>query len=216
MSLTRFLMGTIHAPLTLAIMRRRRALGLRVDHAAQARPGGFTAMMVLPIMVTMGLAGVWHGSGLTFLVFGLMHGGFLVVNHAWRLFFPGPRSQARSAMLARLALTYLCVLAGAVVFRAASLGDALAMFGAMCGANGVSMSLDPHCLLDAAWLAGLFAIVWLAPNSGQIMEAAITEAAGGRRIAWRPSLPWAMAMGCAATLGLLSIGGTAEFVYFRF
>jgi alginate O-acetyltransferase complex protein AlgI len=211
MSLTRFLMGTIHAPLTLAVMRRRRALGLRVDRAAQAQPGGFTVMMVLPIMVTMVLAGVWHGSGLTFLVFGLMHGGFLVVNHAWRLFWPGPCSQARSAMLARLALTYLCVLAGAVVFRAASLGDGLAMFGAMGGVNGISMSLEPRGVLDAAWLAGLFAIVWLAPNSEQIMEAV-----GGRRIAWRPSLPWAMAMGCAATLGLLSIGGTAEFVYFRF
>jgi hypothetical protein len=29
-------------------------------------------------------------------------------------------------------------------------------------------------------------------------------------------LPWALAFGCAATLGLLSLGGTGEFVYFQF
>ena len=33
---------------------------------------------------------------------------------------------------------------------------------------------------------------------------------------WQPSLRWASAFGGAATLALLSIGGTGEFLYFQF
>ena len=36
------------------------------------------------------------------------------------------------------------------------------------------------------------------------------------RLAWQPTLRWAVAFGCATTLGLLSIGGTGEFLYFQF
>jgi hypothetical protein len=35
-------------------------------------------------------------------------------------------------------------------------------------------------------------------------------------LCWRPTTRWALAFGCAATLGLLSIGGTGEFLYFQF
>jgi hypothetical protein len=64
---------------------------------------------------------------------------------------------------------------------------------------------------DAVILAGLYAVVWLAPNSQQIMAIA-----PGVARSWRPTLPWAVAFGCAGTLALLSMGGTAEFLYFRF
>jgi hypothetical protein len=33
---------------------------------------------------------------------------------------------------------------------------------------------------------------------------------------WQPTLRWAVVAGCAALLGLLSIGGTGEFLYFQF
>ena len=60
----------------------------------------------------------------------------------------------------------------------------------------------------ACWLAGLYAIVWLAPSTRRIMQ--------GERPVWRPSPGWAIAMGCAATIGVLAAGGTGEFLYVRF
>jgi hypothetical protein len=102
-----------------------------------------------------------------------------------------------------VALTYFCVLVGAVVFRSPTLNGALSL---LAGAHA-GISTDPHVRLHAAWLFCLAAIVWGMPNTRQI----VTHARG-----WQPTIPWAVAAGSAATLGLLSLGGTHEFVYFQF
>jgi hypothetical protein len=84
-----------------------------------------------------------------------------------------------------------------------------------------SAAPDPHAVADVLWLVALYAIVWGAPNTQQIMRGyapALGRAATGPwpRLVWHPTLPWAVAFGAAATLGLLSIGGTGEFLYYRF
>ena len=215
MTLTQFLMSTVYNPLAMAVLRWRRAHGWPTDRAAQRSPGGFCAMLLAPIGITMGLAGVWHGANPAFLLFGLLHAGFLGVNHAWRLCCPGIRSGAWHAVLGRVTLTYLCVLAGAVVFRAPTLGTAGALLSGMIGLHGLPTTLipmggDAHDMMNMLWLAGLAAIVWGMPNSQQIVDQHDTW------LRWRPTLPWAAAAGCGASLGLLSLGGTGEFVYFQF
>ena len=204
MTLTQFLMSTVFNPLAMAAMRWRRALGQGVDRGAQRTMGGFGTMLLAPLAATMGLAGVWHGATLPYLAFGLIHAGYLGVNHAWRIFRPGPRSHAWPAVVARVVLTYACVLLASVVFRAPSLVDAGALFAGMAGLH--PSGPYAHGALHTLWLAGLGAIVWGMPNTQQIVDGAI----------WRPSLPWAMAAGCAVTLGILALGGTHEFVYFQF
>jgi D-alanyl-lipoteichoic acid acyltransferase DltB (MBOAT superfamily) len=222
MTLTRWLMLYLYNPLALHVARRRVACGLPTDRLARTTPRGFVAMVMLPTMLTMGLAGVWHGSAFTFVVFGLLHGVYLCINHAWRLWRPGSRSAAWPAVAMRVALTYGCVLVGSVVFRAQSLTVAGAMLGGMSGLHGVTRAVpDVHAVVALLWLAALYAIVWGAPNTQQIMRnyaPALGRAAAGPwpRLVWRPTLPWAMAFGAAATLGLLSIGGTGEFLYYRF
>jgi D-alanyl-lipoteichoic acid acyltransferase DltB (MBOAT superfamily) len=42
----------------------------------------------------MGLAGIWHGAGLQFLIFGLLHAAYLSINHAWRIFVVGRNRKA--------------------------------------------------------------------------------------------------------------------------
>lgn len=208
-SLTRFFMATLHAPLAMAILRWRRSRGLGVDRAAQRRPAGFLAMHAAPLVVTMALAGVWHGASLTFLVFGLLHALFLSVNHLWRLLRPGPpRGGWRAA--GSVGLTCLCVLVGSVFFRASSVGAAVDLLAGMAGAHGIGpLVLSPRVLAEVTTLSVLLGIVWCAPNTRRIME-------DDRVWSWRPTLPWAVASGIATTLGLLSAGGTAEFLYARF
>lgn len=220
-TLTSFLTAHIYSPIALGLMRRRRALGLATGRDAQRTPGGFAAMLVLPTTATIVLAGLWHGASWNYLIFGLLHAVFLSVNHAWRILRPGVRSTTAICVAARVALTYLCVLVASVVFGTASPDAALSVFSGMAGLHGIlppgwSASL-PRGIAKAAWLAVLYAIVWGTPNTSQItgmhglgMPAALS------RFAWRPALPWALASGFAAALGLLSIGGTSEFVYFRF
>ena len=212
MTLTRFLMATVYTPVALTVMRWRRAHRRPVDRAAQRTPAGFGAMLAMPILVTMALVGIWHGANMTFLVFGLLHAVFLLINHGWRLFRGTIRAKGVSAVIGRVAVTYLSVVIGAAVFRADSVTGAWTMLLSMAGAAGAPLlSPDPKWGVHAAWLASLYAIVWIAPNTQQIMGQAESV-----RLRWRPTLPWAVAFGCAAAVGVLSIGGTGEFLYFQF
>ena len=207
MSLTRFLMTTVHAPMTLAILRWRKAHGLPIDARSQATVAGFLTMIGAPIAVTMVLISLWHGATLPFLLFGLLHVAFLLVNHAWRV--------KRGSVLppwASVALTYLCVLVGSVLFRSTTVGQAGSMLAGMAGLHGAGdLQPDIHVPAQVLWLVALYAIVWLAPTTRQWVLGGT-----GARFAWNGSPQWAVVMGCAATLGLLAAGGTGEFLYFRF
>jgi alginate O-acetyltransferase complex protein AlgI len=46
---------------------------------------GYSSLVLVPTFLTMGLAGAWHGAGLQFVIFGLLHGAYLTINHVWRI-----------------------------------------------------------------------------------------------------------------------------------
>jgi alginate O-acetyltransferase complex protein AlgI len=213
MTLTRYLNLCLYDPIALAVRRRRRARGFATT------PRGFAELVLFPTFVTMILAGIWHGSGLTFLIFGLLHAIYISVNHAWRMLRPGKPSSALPNVAGRILLTYLCVLVGAIMFRAPSVSTAISLLGSMVGTHGFDATVpDIRVIRDAAWLVALYAIIWGAPNTQQIMAdyaPALGRIQAGA-VRWEPNMGWAAAFGCAATLGLLSIGGTGEFLYFQF
>jgi len=85
------------------------------------------------LMVTMLLAGLWHGAAWSFVCWGGMHGVFLVIHAQYRSRFP--------PMPARIgqALTLLAVVVAWVPFRAASLAATMAMLKGMVGLNGITL-----------------------------------------------------------------------------
>ena len=219
MTLTRTITLLVFNPLALAIARRRAASGKDCSRRANATAGGFVSLLVLPTMATMALAGLWHGSGLQYLVFGLLHGAYLVVNHAFRI-FGGAWARRDGPVLHAgfVLLTYLSACLAFVFFRAPSLGGAWRMLEAMAGQSGAGTA---PAGADALRLAALFGIVWLLPNTQQIMMRAAPVLGRVQPgplpwLRWQPSAPWAVAFGLAACVGLMSVGGTAEFLYFQF
>ncbi|MDY6825253.1 MAG: MBOAT family protein [Thermodesulfobacteriota bacterium] len=93
------------------------------------------------IMVTMLLGGLWHGAAWTFVIWGGLHGFFLLVNHFWvtarqRLGWPAKTFLARGG--GRL-LTFFCVTVAWVFFRADSLASATAVLKSMAGLNGFAL-----------------------------------------------------------------------------
>ena len=70
----------------------------------------------MPILVTMFLSGLWHGAGFQFLLFGVLHGAALVINHAWRLarprIWPDTAHYQRATRPFAWALTFLLVVRG--------------------------------------------------------------------------------------------------------
>ncbi len=225
MTLTRFITMYIYNPMALWITRWRGAHGLDNSRKASATPGGFLSLVAAPTLVTMGLAGVWHGAGSRYLIFGLLHGFYIVVNHATRIYFPAPKKPPPRPWLVQTAVhaakvlaVYVAALVAFAFFRAGSTGEAFEVLAGMLGLHGAGGVLP---LATAAQLAVLFAIVWFAPNTQQIMHN--YEPALGRsipnpypRLSWQPRPRWALACGMVAALGVLALGGTTEFLYFQF
>jgi alginate O-acetyltransferase complex protein AlgI len=82
-----------------------------------------------------------------------------------------------------------------------------------------------------AWVAALLSVAFLAPNTQQLMARyePVLEMARGRvsdqlgdalqrkhRLAWSPSVGWAIATGLLAFLSVASVARTSEFLYWQF
>ena len=174
MTLTRFITMYIYSPMALWITRWRGAHGLDNSRKASSTPGGFLSLVAAPTLVTMGLAGIWHGAGSRYLIFGLLHGFYIVVNHATRIYFPAPKKPPPRPFLVQTAIhaakvlaVYVAALVAFAFFRAGSTPEALQVLAGMIGLHGIGGALP---LATAAQLAILFAIVWFAPNTQQIMH----------------------------------------------
>lgn len=122
----------------------------------------------LNLILTMFLGGLWHGAAWTFAVWGLLHGAYLAVNHAFQAVKPRLPRLIRSVWLAgalSVALTYLATVVGWVFFRAESLQAAWNILAAMLGGNGVAL---PDALLIRAptFLQSAAAAVGIRPELG--------------------------------------------------
>jgi D-alanyl-lipoteichoic acid acyltransferase DltB (MBOAT superfamily) len=204
------------------------------------------ARRYLNLMITMLLGGLWHGAGWTFVIWGGLHGLYLVIHHAWQAavgrIAVSPRwLDSRFAKVAGVLLTFVAVTVAWTFFRASSLDAALRMLAAMSGANGWVLPIEWRGSLDAAlgaaagglrfddltafaglrqvgWIAALLGLAWFCPNSQQIMAALGRLRRLDVRIRW--SLGWSAFGALAASVVLLAIvsasRGTSEFIYFNF
>ncbi|MGY2046717.1 MBOAT family O-acyltransferase [Methylobacterium sp. JK268] len=88
------------------------------------------ARQVLALVVTMGLGGLWHGAGLTFVAWGLLHGLALSLHLLWR------RAGRALPAPAGWALTLAFVILAWVPFRAPDFAAADAMLRGLVGFGG--------------------------------------------------------------------------------
>lgn len=207
------------------------------------------ARRYINLMATMLLGGLWHGAGWTFVIWGGLHGIYLVIHQAWL----GLRKRlghdlAQSTSLGRVfgvGLTFVVVVIGWVFFRAQSFDGALAVLRAMFGFNGVTLpdaialrlgEVAPllvkvgvvftpggggNFVMNYLWIVALLPIVFLAPNTQQIMvrfKPALDCPHAGQhnQFVWRPGRGWAVLMAVVLTAGLLSLAQPSEFLYFQF
>lgn len=151
----------------------------------------------LNLMATMLLGGLWHGAGWTFVIWGGLHGLYLVIHQAWqgirkRLGHDLTKSSAGGRVLG-ISLTFLAVVVGWVFFRAQSLDGAMAILAGMVGLNGVTvpeaiaLRAGPLAswlgsigvvftpgggrdfVMNYLWILMLLPVVFLSPNTQQIM-----------------------------------------------
>ena len=155
----------------------------------------------------------------------------------------------RSTPIGRLfgmLLTFLAVVVAWVFFRAQDINAALNMLAAMCGQYGLMIPPElfradtteflaaqgiligelplftktPGDLVQAAtWIAALWGIVWLAPNSQEIMAGfnpSLEMITSSSRLRWHPNKYWMLLTACALLYALSRMGKVSEFLYFQF
>ena len=254
MTLTRFLTAYIYNPLVLFLTRRRLANGRPGFGGRDTTFGAFAQLLMFPVLFTMFISGLWHGAGYLFIIWGLLHGMYLTVNHAWRQvvpkLWPNRAGYTRIMKPVGVVLTLLSVFTSMVFFRSTTLSAAVDLLKGMIGLNGVALPLAvyEHVGPLAGWLMGmgvvqqlgggqeflkmtvaipaLMCVVLVCPNTLQILaryEPAIgvkphpADTILGRRIAeWSPSLAWSVGISVIAAMGILSLSGPSEFLYWQF
>ena len=143
MTLTRFLTAYIYNPTVVALTRRRAVKGLPLPKRGRMSGGMFVTLVAFPTLLTMFVSGVWHGAGWQFVMFGLLHGFYLVVAHGWRFWKTRQGIALQSSNLwyivGSVLLTYLCATVALVFFRAPDVPTALNVLAGMLGLNGVTL-----------------------------------------------------------------------------
>ena len=173
----------------------------------------------LNLLLTMLLGGIWHGAGWTFVAWGALHGGLLLINHSWRALtarFGWRPDRIGVARYAGQMATFLAVVCGWVVFRAADLDTATAMFQGMFAGRGSNGLIDGPAV---ALLTAMLAVVWMAPNSMELIGEGGKQPLGAYRTVSRSAgaaTSFAAACGLLLATSLASLSRVSEFLYFQF
>jgi len=181
------------------------------------------------IFITMLLGGLWHGANWTFVIWGGLHGIYLIINHAWRnsikaLGFSAPSQLQPLTHALSVLITFLAVIFAWTIFRADSFSAAHLMIAGLAGMGGYSRLLTFGWPAGAAFTA-LFALVWFAPNSMEItwrLRPALQpprKDAGVRDIGrwkWSPSPASAIAFGLLFVVSVMALSNLSPFIYFQF
>ena len=188
-TLTRFLTWYIYIPLVRRLTRARAARKQSLLRGQNSTPAAMVSLIALPTGITMLISGVWHGVGWQFVVWGLLHGLYLAINQAWKLwrirFWKDQKSYDRIMKPVGFLLTFGAVILGMVFFRANSVDHALSIVAGMLGLHGITpfsfkmlgqLGYQFDWTLVRApwdalkWIALLFGIVMFCPNSLELMR----------------------------------------------
>lgn len=198
------------------------------------------------LLITMLLGGLWHGAGWTFVLWGALHGIYLIINHGFHairraLGHDLNNTTAAGRTLSTL-ITFIAVTIGWVFFRAADIPTAINILNGMAGLNGF--------LLPESWktafghlpnitygvsdfkVTGKFDIilvalllVWIFPNTQQIMtryQPAFDTFRGtiGRQailyFEWTLNKRYAAVTAIIIAYSILHLTRVSEFIYFQF
>ncbi len=103
-----------------------------------------SARRYVNLFLTMLLGGLWHGAGWTFVIWGALHGIYLVINHGWQALCRAAGHcfglDSAPGRVAARAITFIAVVVGWVFFRADDLDSATRILNAMAGAGEFELS----------------------------------------------------------------------------
>ncbi|MFA4928000.1 MAG: MBOAT family protein [Patulibacter sp.] len=161
------------------------------------------------LLIVFALTGVWHGAGWTFLIWGMYHGAWLLIER--RMGWRGLEGPVRWRW-ARRASLLLIVMLGWVLFRAESLHVALEYYAAMFSFTGGAVPAVADAATTQAMVVLLLScVIFVLPGTssgGRFLIDGLGPRAMAARIAVMVLLPLALVMALS--------GDYSPFLYFQF
>lgn len=190
------------------------------------------------LAITMLLGGLWHGAGWNFIIWGALHGGYLMINHVWsgsRL-GQGTRAIIHPYVYASFAwsITMVAVIFAWVFFRAETFTGATIILQAMFGMNEFASAtawqeIIPNADMTPYIVLAMTAIVVMLPNSIELTRnyrpVLHTAKELGQPLfrfanfCWSPRPAWALAFTAITVVSVIQIyrlNDLTEFIYFNF
>ena len=186
-TLTLFLTEYVYAPIMIYLAQSRLARKLLTRTPQRFKPLINATVTCPATLITTAVSGLWHGTSWQFLLWGTLHGVYLVINQMWRtarpLLWADRSSYERVMQPVGFILTFVCALAAVVFFRANSVDCALSIFRGAAGLHGFfpaewallsRLGFDTWFILyqfrNFAWVIALILVVTLSPNTMEILR----------------------------------------------
>jgi alginate O-acetyltransferase complex protein AlgI len=198
------------------------------------------------VFLTMVIAGIWHGAGWTFVVWGAYHGLLLLINIAWQM-RSGFDQPSILGCLIGWALTFVAFVIGVVFFRASDMAASAQLLAAMAGMGlgsvpqtlGLQWDLwmiskgylseafilnwfgSTWTMVGTLWTLFALAIALLVPDTVEVVNYREGEVQSRWRrsvgpFAWRPSILWWAIIFAIFVAAFVRIGHVQEFIYYQF
>jgi alginate O-acetyltransferase complex protein AlgI len=153
---------------------------------------------------------------LNFVIWGALHGAFIVINHVWRDRL-APRlpdvGLPRTCRVAAAIVTLLCVAFAWAFFRATTVHGAVGMITAAASMRGYDLAVQQPSLSFALPILAAAGIVTFAfPNSLQIHQWLMARRVAG----WPAASAVGVAYGVLAAIAVLMVSRDSPFLYFQF
>jgi alginate O-acetyltransferase complex protein AlgI len=160
------------------------------------------------LMITMLLGGLWHGAEWTFVIWGGLHGSYLIIERGLKSFsFSKQLASVKAVRLILAAATFLAVTLAFVIFRAENLQQALLIYKGMFGFAGEQdlVSWDMWLMLVSTAFIVLLALQWF------YRQRLITDVMQN----FSPLSRAAILSACLLLIAVSS-GNSNAFIYFQF
>jgi alginate O-acetyltransferase complex protein AlgI len=175
--------------------------------------------VLLNLFLVMLICGIWHGAGWRYVIWGAYYGLAVVLYFLYRtvrsrIFAKHENTvlENRAYKIGSTLLTFSTVAAACVIFRAATLPDAMAMFAKLSmvpqGLSELLYALQGHEMKWVALAAILLACCFVGPWAEKMYYRSTITLPVFYRVQ--------MATACALACWLLSASGIAPFIYFEF
>lgn len=148
------------------------------------------------VIIAMLFTGIWHGMGWMFLLWGMLHGVMLAVNHQWR------KLGVKLPEVISWGITFTGVAMCWMVFRAESLEGAVNMLKVMAGVKG--FALDGLKTGGKKMTLALMSIAVICPNTKEIIQR------------FRSGVLWLCVVIVMFAMSFMKFSGVSDFLYFQF